>query len=103
MNKTPYPLGHEAEEKRRLDRQAESLRDPLLERLAASAESCLEIGCGTGSNLGLLRSANPGLWYAGIDPAPQAIAAAKARFGGDPSSSFHVMDGRSPAIEDSAF
>ena len=91
--KTIYPLGHTAGELERLDLQAQLLRDPSLEELAAKATSCLEIGCGNGSNLPMLRAVNPYLKYTGIDTASGAITAAQDRFTGDNQAQFVVMDG----------
>lgn len=100
---TIYPLGHSTGELDRLDIQAMLFRDPLLERLAEQSSSCLEIGCGNGSNLSLLRSANPHLSYTGIDTASGAIASAKGRFGEDAKARFIVMDGSSASIQAEQF
>lgn len=99
MNIVTYPLGHTTAELDRLDAQALLLRDPVLDKLAAKSESCLEIGCGNGSNIQLLRQINPYIRYTGIDIVPQAIRAAKARFGQDKNISFAVSDGASINIE----
>ena len=93
--KTIYPLGHEQTELVRLDTQAELLRDPLLEELAAKATSCLEIGCGNGSNLPVLRQINSQLRYTGIDIMELAVHAAKSRFKNDADAEFFVMDASS--------
>lgn len=104
MNMTVYPLGHEETEIQRLDTQAALLRDPLLERLATGATQCLEIGCGTGSNLSLLRSVNPELKYTGIDNAEAAITVAKTRTtAAQAPTAFHVMDATRLAFEEAAF
>ncbi len=95
MSTYVYPLGHDATELDRLDEQAKLLADPLLDKLAAGAKSCLEIGCGNGSNLPLLRRANPSVTYTGIDIEPQAIAAAKKSYSNDAHTQFLVMGGSS--------
>ena len=103
MNNTIYPLGHDVSELERLDQQAQLLNDPLLEKLAGKAKNCLEIGCGNGSNLPLLRNANPNLKYTGIDIASTAIDAAKLRYGSDVNAEFKVMDAQFINLEPGSF
>ncbi len=98
-----YPLGHESRELERLDMQAELLHDQLLASLAARAGNCLEIGCGNGSNLPLLRKANPELKYTGIDISEEAIRAARSRFKNDASSNFVVMDASKMSLPPGSF
>jgi SAM-dependent methyltransferase len=88
-----YPMGPDAEELARLDQQAALLSDPVLEQLARKARHCLEIGCGNGANVSLLRRANPRLRYTGIDCAADAVSAAQKRFGSRADTVFQVMDG----------
>lgn len=88
---TIYPLGHNHSELQRLDVQARLLHDPVLNELAAKSISCLEIGCGSGSNFPLLQQANPGIGYTGIDISSQAIQAAKLQF--HHRAEFYVMNG----------
>lgn len=95
MNTIAYPLGHEPSELKRLDAQAILLADPLLEQLAAKASSCLEIGCGNGSNLPLLRKANSHITYTGIDISTHAIEKAQEKFGKDTGAHFQVLDANS--------
>jgi ubiquinone/menaquinone biosynthesis C-methylase UbiE len=64
------------------------LRDPLLEEFASKAKSCLEIGCGNGANLPLLRKTNSTLKYTGLDNASGAISAAQMRFADDSNAQF---------------
>lgn len=103
MNTATYPLGHTPNELDRLDTQAVLLRDPLLEELAAKASSCLEIGCGNGSNLSILLQANPKIRFTGIDTAPEAIAAAKSRYEKNSNAEFVVMDGSAIDLADAQF
>ena len=98
-----YPLGHTQTELDRLDNQALILQDPLLDQLASSASSVLEIGCGNGSNLPLLRKANSNLKYTGIDIAPGAVADAKEKFKGDADANFIQMDGASINLPPESF
>ncbi len=100
---TIYPLGHTAGELTRLDAQAMLMRDSQLDHLAFESTSCLEIGCGNGSNLPLLRMANPKLKYTGIDTSAGAIAAARARFDEDVNAEFLVMDGSSTKLDGEQF
>lgn len=100
---TTYPLGHTSGELDRLDTQALLLRDAHLEQLAANATSCLEIGCGNGSNVPLLQAANPNLSYTGIDMAASAIEAAKSRYGGNAAIEFLEMDASSLTFENGSF
>lgn len=101
-NKSDYPLGHQPAELDRLDNQALLLRDPLLEELAAKSKSCLEIGCGNGSNLSILRQANPHLNYTGIDISPEAIAAANLKYCSN-NTNFLTMDGSSINLKKGQF
>jgi SAM-dependent methyltransferase len=100
MEQINYPLGHTQQELIRLDKQAKLLHDPRLDQLAANAKSCLEIGCGSGSNLPLLLQANPDLHYTGIDISPHAINTASARYNGLKQASFHYMDAAMIDIND---
>lgn len=93
MSQVIYPLGHNKNEFNRLDAQAVLLRDSVLEDLAGNSTTCLEIGCGNGSNLELLRQANKQLKYTGIDTSKQAIRKAGSRFKNDKNAEFLVMDG----------
>jgi SAM-dependent methyltransferase len=101
--KPDYPLGHDAEELARLDTQAALLSDPVLEQLVKKARNCLEIGCGNGANVPLLRKANPRLRYTGIDCAPEAVAAARARFKTRADTIFQVMDGTATSLADGSY
>jgi ubiquinone/menaquinone biosynthesis C-methylase UbiE len=92
MNGVTYPLGHDMAELNRLDSQATLLQDPFLEELAAKARTCLEIGCGNGSNFPLIRQANKHLKYVGIDLSTNAVAEAQSRYGDDGNAAFAVMN-----------
>lgn len=94
MQKINYPLGHSPTELARLDQQAVLLHDPFLDELATKASTCLEIGCGHGSNLPLLRQANPNIHYTGIDIDESAIRIATDRFNRDNHAEFYVSDAR---------
>lgn len=98
-----YPLGHAQNELNRLDLQAQLLQDPLLEQLVNSATSVLEIGCGNGANLTILRKANPNFKYTGIDIAPDAVADAAKRFQSDEQAKFMLMDGASTNLPTGSF
>lgn len=91
-----YPLGHSNQEKQRLEKQAALLREPVLDRLAQGARDCLEIGCGTGANLPMLRAANPSLRYTGVD----LVCAAEAR---KSEAVFLQMDAKNLGFPDSSF
>ncbi|MBX9571424.1 MAG: class I SAM-dependent methyltransferase [Candidatus Obscuribacterales bacterium] len=103
MNGVNYPLGHTQTELDRLDLQAMLLQDPLLEKLVSEAKSVLEIGCGNGSNLKLLRQSNPDFRYTGIDIAPDAVAEARKRFHDDANAQFIQMDGASIDLPNESF
>lgn len=92
MKEVAYPLGYSPLELTRLDQQALLIHDLLLDNLAANAKSCLEIGCGPGSNLPLLRRVNPCIRYTGIDISVDVIATAKNRFHEDINANFFVSD-----------
>ena len=92
MKETHYPLGHEADEIERLNKQAVLLHDPYLDQLARASQTCLEIGCGVGSNLPLLRSANAKLHYTGIDIAKKAIETAQSFYQKDKHANFITMN-----------
>lgn len=103
MSGTNYPLGHTQGELDRLDLQASLLQDPLLEKLASKANSVLEIGCGNGANLPLLRKANPTLKYTGIDLAPNAVLDASKRYENDTNAKFVQLDGASISLPPESF
>jgi ubiquinone/menaquinone biosynthesis C-methylase UbiE len=92
MKTINYVLGHDSNEQTRLDHQAELLKDPSLEAFIAQAKTCLEIGCGVGSNLHWIRKANPSIHYTGVDIGIEAIEAARLRYDQTPMVSFHQMD-----------
>jgi SAM-dependent methyltransferase len=98
-----YPLGHTHNELDRLNLQAQLLQDPLLELLVSGATSVLEIGCGNGANLAILRKANPNFKYTGIDIAPDAVAEATMRFQSDEHAKFMLMDGASTNLPAGSF
>ncbi|MBY0547619.1 MAG: class I SAM-dependent methyltransferase [Candidatus Obscuribacterales bacterium] len=103
MNAVIYPLGHAEKELERLDGQASLLCDPSLEALFAHCKSCLEIGCGNGANLPLLRQQNRYTQYTGIDTSEAAIDEAFRRFHDSEDTRFMVMSGASIDLPDSSF
>lgn len=103
MNAVIYPLGHAEKELERLDLQASLLRDPALEALFAQSKTCLEIGCGSGANLPLLRRQSPETQYTGIDTSEAAIDEAARRFHGNENARFLVMSGASLDLPDASF
>lgn len=103
MNAVIYPLGHAEKELERLDVQASLLRDPALETLFAQSKSCLEIGCGNGANLPLLRRQGPETQYTGIDTSEAAIDEASRRFHDNENARFMVMSGASLDLADASF
>ncbi|MEM8771018.1 MAG: class I SAM-dependent methyltransferase [Pseudomonadota bacterium] len=84
-----YPHGHDPREQDRLDLQSEIHDRPGLAALLTSAQTVLDLGCGIGSNLALLKSANPDIAYLGTDISEDAVARARALF---PDEDFRVMD-----------
>lgn len=80
MKIVSYPLGHLPSELERLDDQALLLHDPFLDQLAQKSTSCLEIGCGSGSNVLLIKRVNPRIAYTGVDISIKAIEAAKTKY-----------------------
>lgn len=92
MKKAHYPLGHETDEIERLNKQAILLHDPYLDQLARTSKTCLEIGCGVGSNLPLIRAANSTLHYTGIDLARKAIETAQYTHQKDKYANFITMN-----------
>ena len=95
MNNVTYPLGNTPAEFERLDIQATLLYDPYLDYLIKKSLSCLEIGCGVGSNLPLLLKANPNIHYTGIDISPEAINAANSKYHQHKNANFLLMDAAS--------
>lgn len=98
-----YPLGHTQNELERLDLQAQLLQDPLLDELVSGARSVLEIGCGNGANLAILRKQNKDFKYTGIDIAPDAVTDAIKRFQSDKHAKFMLMDGASTNLPTESF
>ncbi|GAP37003.1 class I SAM-dependent methyltransferase [Piscinibacter sakaiensis] len=65
---------------RDFDSYFDSPRTALLDLLGdRPAQAALEIGCGAGANLRLLRERRPGCRTVGIEPDPQAAAVARGR------------------------
>ncbi|MFZ9596291.1 MAG: class I SAM-dependent methyltransferase, partial [Bdellovibrionia bacterium] len=87
-----YPLSLNDAETRRLNEQACFLYDPSIECYVKQAQSCLEIGCGVGSNLPWLKRLNPQLVYTGVDQNPEAIRQAVQTHGSDPKNQFFQQD-----------
>ncbi|MEM8875061.1 MAG: class I SAM-dependent methyltransferase [Planctomycetota bacterium] len=95
-----YPLGHPEAEQGRLDLQSRIHDRPGLREVLAGRRAVLDLGCGIGSNVPLLRSIEPGIDYTGIDFGDQAIADAKAKF---PGERFEVMDATAMSLADESF
>ena len=102
QEQTTYPLGHSPMEMNRLELQAKLFEDPLLLELANRFSSCLEIGCGVGSNLPLLRNSKETLRYHGIDLSSDAITAAAEAYGSH-LSTFATQDASDLPQSDETF
>jgi ubiquinone/menaquinone biosynthesis C-methylase UbiE len=100
--KNHYPLGHDKAEEKRLNKQASLLHDPELESYIRRAKSCLEIGCGVGSNLRWILGVNPKIRCVGVDISADAIAKARASLS-NTSAELHVMDATNLKLTDSSF
>ena len=72
-----YPLGHSAREVARLEMQAKLFHDPFLDELARKSRTCLEMGCGVGSNWSVLKNVNPSLQFTGVDISQTAVDSAR--------------------------
>lgn len=82
MSGHPYIHGTGSEEQVRLVRQANLLRDVILEGFhPAAGERVLEIGCGVGAVLEQINGAYPGLQLAGVDIAEAQVVRCRERFG----------------------
>lgn len=66
------------------------LNAALVLALAPNAESVLDVGCGGGEMLSDIRALGPTLRLVGIDPVPEAVAAARQRHSGDDRATFLV-------------
>ena len=99
---TSYPLIFNDEEILRLNSQSENLSDELLVQLGASSSFCLEIGCGTGSNIPLLRKNNKDLAYYGVDISSTAIKSAQDKYSND-RTFFLKTDGNSIPLNPETF
>ncbi len=64
----------------------------LLELLPAGLQRVLDIGCGDGRLLALVRAARPAVAGVGLDFSPPMLAAARARFGQQPGVSLVEHD-----------
>lgn len=100
LDKTGYILGENPHEMQRLEQQAMLFWDPLLLDLASKARTCLEIGCGIGSNGKLLQESFSNSKYVGIDRAEQFINYAKIIY---PHLNFYVMDAPNLALKNNSF
>jgi len=69
--------------------------DQLLQLVGDPARSLVDFGCGVGALLGHMRGRGFTGHYHGIDIAPEMIAAASSRWGGDPEAVFEI--GESPS------
>ncbi len=89
-----YPMKFDDAEKDRLEKQAQILAEPSLGVLLRKSERCLEIGCGIGSNLPMVRSENSNIDYFGIDINVEALETARRNHSKTLKSKFEIMDGR---------
>lgn len=87
-----YILGASEEEQQRLQKQAELLRDEVLLAFCRRATKILDVGCGPGTLLPLIRTINKNVDYVGIDLNKQAIDKAKKSFSGDTKANFIAGD-----------
>lgn len=82
MEERHYIHGTGKEEQERLVRQANLLRDVILEGFHPTAgERVLEIGCGVGAVLEQIAGAYPGLQLAGVDIAEAQVMRCRERLG----------------------
>lgn len=72
-----YPIHFNGHEQNRLKKQSKSLSDSQLVELSKNSQSCLEIGCGVGSNIDVITKGNKNITYHGIDCCRSSIEAAK--------------------------
>ncbi|MGZ3769565.1 MAG: class I SAM-dependent methyltransferase [Bdellovibrio sp.] len=89
---TSYPILFNLEEIERLTAQSSNLSDDILPLMGKQAKTCLEIGCGAGSNLPALCKYNTSLNYTGIDVSETAIQYAKSVYSSD-KADFQIGDG----------
>ncbi|MEO0500544.1 MAG: class I SAM-dependent methyltransferase [Pseudomonadota bacterium] len=95
-----YPHGHDPDEQDRLELQSRIHDRPRLTALAAKSKRVLDLGCGIGSNLGLIRQGNADIEYVGTDISESAIERAREAH---PGETFEVMDATDLAFPDGAF
>lgn len=86
-----YPLGHEDRELKRLDRQADLLGFPGLAQIVRGKTHLLEVGCGKGSNVKVVRALNPEIKITGVDLSREALTIAQQQWG-DKKTDFREMD-----------
>lgn len=80
-------------------RQAEADLHSLFRRYISPESTILDLGCGTGANLGRLRRLGvPFGHYAGVDFSPTMLALAQKKFGDSPRVTF--SEGDATALED---
>lgn len=101
--KNQYPMVYAEEEIKRLNQQSSHLYDPSLDPLLKQARKCLEIGCGAGSNLAVIRQHHPDLEYVGVDLNDFALSQARERFKSDPHARFLSMDCTDLQFPESSF
>lgn len=70
------------------DASYRSLLATAVSRVPADAEAILDLGCGTGALTALCRRAFPRASVVGLDPAPNMVAQARAKFADDPGLTF---------------
>lgn len=103
MNKTMhYPLSMDEQEQHRLNNQSDLFHDPLLDKIISNASSCLELGCGFGSNAERLIAVNSSLKYTGIDCSLTAVTAARGEHK-HANVRFEKMDATKLSFNDNTF
>jgi ubiquinone/menaquinone biosynthesis C-methylase UbiE len=98
-----YPISFDEAESERLDEQSSLLFDDSIVPLIKNAKTCLEVGCGVGSNLEIFRRLNPLLEYTGIASDKNVIHSAQNRFRSDKHSEFIEMDLRQLDFKEGRF
>jgi ubiquinone/menaquinone biosynthesis C-methylase UbiE len=97
-----YPLIFNLEEIDRLTAQSSNLADDILPLMGQQAKTCLEIGCGVGSNVPTVSKYNAALKYTGVDISETAINHAIKKYGSN-NTEFRLQEGSSLKFPDNHF